>query len=93
MTTVPIAEVKRHLSELVTRVQRQHERVTVTRNGRPAAALVSLDDLESLETTIEVLSDPEAMARIREAEAAVARGETVDAATIQADLAARRASA
>jgi prevent-host-death family protein len=93
MTILPIAEVKRHLSELVTRVSQQHERVVLTRNGRPAAVLISPDDLEGLEITVEVLADPEAMDRIREAEDAIERGETADAAPIRADLAARRASA
>jgi prevent-host-death family protein len=93
MTILPIAEVKRHLSELVTRVSQQHERVVLTRNGRPAAVLISPDDLEGLEITAEVLADPRAMDRIREAEAAIERGETADAAAIRADLAARRGSA
>jgi antitoxin YefM len=93
MTILPIAEVKRRLSELVTRVSQQHERVVLTRNGRPAAVLISPDDLEGLEITAEVLADPEAMDRIREAEDAIERGETAGAATIRADLAARRDSA
>lgn len=40
-TTLPLAEVKAHLSELVARVSRQHERVLVTVHGAPAAVLVS----------------------------------------------------
>ncbi|MBV9095237.1 MAG: hypothetical protein JO132_15395 [Streptosporangiaceae bacterium] len=49
--------------------------------------------MEGLEITAEVLADPEAMNRIREAEDTIERGETADAATIRAGLAARRASA
>ena len=45
--TLPLAEIKAHLSEIVDRVQEQHERVTLTRNGRPAAVLISPDDLEA----------------------------------------------
>ena len=43
--TLPLAEIKAHLSEIVDRVKEQHERVTLTRNGRPAAVLISPDDL------------------------------------------------
>ena len=58
-STLPLAEVKSHLSELVGRVADQHERVTVTVHGRPSAVLLAVDDLEALEKTIAVLSDRE----------------------------------
>jgi len=48
MTTLPLGEVKRHLSELVGRVHDHHERVTVTVHGRPSAVLVAVEDLERL---------------------------------------------
>lgn len=72
---MPLAEVKSHLSELVNRVNTQHERVTVTVHGHPSAVLLAVDDLESLEETIAVLSDSELMARLIEAEEELARGE------------------
>jgi antitoxin YefM len=74
---LPLARVKARLSEIVDRVFREQERVIVTRNGRPAAVLVSPDDLESLEETLAVLSDADLMAQIRQGERAVARGEVV----------------
>lgn len=49
---LPLAEVKSHLSELVSRVNGQHERVTVTLHCRPSAVLLAVEDLESLEETI-----------------------------------------
>jgi len=72
--TQSLAEVKAHLSAYVDRVESQHERVVITRNGRPAAMLISPDDLEALEDTIDLLSDPNAMAQIAEAEADVKAG-------------------
>lgn len=77
VTTEPLRKVRDHLSELVDRVERQHERVVITRNGRDAAVLVSPDDLAALEETLSVLSDPEALADIREADAAYARGDVL----------------
>ncbi|MBA2715579.1 MAG: type II toxin-antitoxin system Phd/YefM family antitoxin [Propionibacteriales bacterium] len=53
-----------------------HERVHVTRNGREYVVLMmSAQDLESLEATIELLSDDAAMRRLREAEQDVADGD------------------
>jgi antitoxin YefM len=68
---------------VVDRVERQHERVVVTRNGRAAAVLMSLEDVAQLEEMIDILSDPSALAELREAAAAYARGDVlrgVDAA-------------
>jgi prevent-host-death family protein len=44
------------------------ERVVITKNGRPAAVLMAVEDLETLVETLEVLSDPDAMSAIRAAE-------------------------
>lgn len=63
-TSMSLAEVKAHLSEVVSRVSAQHERVTVTVHGTPSAVLVAPEDLESLEETLAILSDPDAMRRI-----------------------------
>lgn len=78
MEIVPLSEVRGTLSSVVDRVEASHERVTITRNGRPAAVLINPEDLEALEETLDVLSDPAAMRRLREGEAAVAAGDVVD---------------
>jgi prevent-host-death family protein len=54
---IPFTEAKAHLSDLVDRTLREHERFVLTRNGRPAAVLLSPEDLESLEETVEILED------------------------------------
>jgi len=77
MSVQPLREVRDHLSDVVDRVEAHHERVTITRNGRPAAVLISLEDLAALEETLSVLSDPEALADIREADLAYVRGDVV----------------
>jgi prevent-host-death family protein len=66
---LPISEVKARLPELVTGVEEREEEVIVTRNGRPAAMLVSYAEYERLKETLDVLSDPDLMRQIRESEA------------------------
>jgi prevent-host-death family protein len=77
MQTTSLANVKARLSSFVDSVQATHERVIITRNGEPAAVLIAADDLESLEETVAVLSDPDAMAELGEAKAAMLRGDLV----------------
>jgi antitoxin YefM len=89
METLPLSDVRRKMSSVVERVETTHERVTITRNGRPAAVLINPADLEALEETLDVLSDPAAMQRLREGEAAVAAGDVVDEAGLR-DLVAKR---
>jgi antitoxin YefM len=64
MTNMSLAEAKAHLSDVVSRVSGQHERVTVTVHGRPSAVLIAPEDLESLEETLAILSDPDTMRRL-----------------------------
>jgi prevent-host-death family protein len=91
-TPVPLSEAKTHLSELARRVRQQHERITLTRNGEPEAVLLSVDDLEGLEMSLEILGDSASVARISESLMALGRGESgVDLETVRADLARRRA--
>ena len=75
MSILSLAEVKSHLSELVGRVNSQHERVTVTVHGKPSAVLIATEDLDSLEETIAILSDAETLGRLAASEAELARGE------------------
>ncbi len=85
-----LAEVKARLSELVALVGSQHERVTVTVHGRPAAVVLAVDDLEALEETIAVLSDSTAMAALADAEAELASGQGEDEQSLAAAMQARR---
>ena len=89
--TLPLATVKARFSELVDRVVREQDRVVVTRNGRAVAVLISPDDLEGLEETLAIMSDPELMARIRQGNAEADRGETIPLSEVQ-ELFARRRS-
>jgi antitoxin YefM len=75
MGTEPLREVRNHVSDVVDRVEREHERVAVTQNGRAAAVIISPEDRAELEETLAVLSDPLALADIREVDAAYAAGD------------------
>ena len=77
MSVEPLRTVRDHLSEFVERVDKHHERVTSTRNGRAAAVLISPADLDELEETLAVLSDPTSLADIGEADESYARGDVV----------------
>ncbi len=77
MSVEPLRNVRDHLSEFVDRAEREHERFIVTRNGRPAAVLLAYDDLAALEGTLDILSDPSALAEIREADSEIARGDVI----------------
>lgn len=77
MAVDPLDEVRNHLSNVIDRVEPRRERVTVTRDGRPVAVILSPEDLTELEETISVLSDPQALPDIREADAAFAASDVV----------------
>ncbi|MBA3619196.1 MAG: type II toxin-antitoxin system Phd/YefM family antitoxin [Acidothermales bacterium] len=64
---MPLADVKNRLSEVVERLEREHGRVLITKHGRPAAVVLSIGDLESLEETLDVMNSRVLMADIREA--------------------------
>lgn len=82
--TLPLAEIKAHLSEIVDRVEHEHDRVVLTRNGRPAAVIMSPEDLEALEDTLELLSDPQARKEIGRAREEISRGKVVTAENLRA---------
>ena len=69
-------EFRTKLSELLSDVADRRDHVLVTRNGKPAAALVPIDEYEALEETAEVLSDPATLAAIEAGLADLVRGDT-----------------
>lgn len=77
MSIESLATVKANLSTFVDQVEHEHERVTVTRNGRPAAVLISVDELESIEETLDILSTPGALEEIKQAQADIDAGNYV----------------
>jgi antitoxin YefM len=75
-----LKDVKNRLSEVVDQVEREHDRVVITKHGRPAAVVVSIDDLESLEETLDIMGRPSLLAAIRDSldELVEGKAETLD---------------
>lgn len=89
MTTIPLADAKARLSAVLDEVRDTHERIVITRNGRPEAVIMAVSDLEALEETLDLLSTPGAVDQIRRAEADIAAGQAIDADELRRQMAAR----
>ena len=74
---LPFSEAETRLSELADRIERQHERIVVNRDGRPSFVLMSLDELESLEETLDILQEEELVASLRLSRQAAAEGKLI----------------
>ena len=90
MSTLPLSDAKARLSQIADEVHRTHERVTITKNGRSYLVLMAAEDLESMEATLELLSDPDAIARVQQARQDLAAGRGTDAGHMAELMAARR---
>lgn len=73
--SMALRDVKNRLSEVVDQVEREHDRVVITRHGKPAAVVISADDLESLEETLKVVSRPRLISQVRDSLAELVAGE------------------
>lgn len=87
---VPAREFRSNLSQLLSDVADRRDHVLVTRNGRPAAALVPIDEYEALEETAEILSDPDALAALEAGLSELSREEALPLEDLRRELAARR---
>ena len=74
MKTLPLAEVKANFSQLIDQVVKRDEQILITRNGRPAAVLVSADEYDSLCETVAIRSDRALMDEIRQGLRGLKRG-------------------
>ncbi|WP_228255027.1 type II toxin-antitoxin system Phd/YefM family antitoxin [Ornithinimicrobium avium] len=74
-TSMALRDVKNRLSEVVDQVEREHDRVVITRHGKPVAVVISADDLESLEETLKVVSRPRLISQVRDSLAELVAGE------------------
>jgi prevent-host-death family protein len=90
--TIPVREFRSNLAEVLSDVADRRDHVVVTRNGRPAAALVPIDEYEALEETAEILSDTETLSAIQAGLDELAGGETIELGELRQELAELRAA-
>ena len=74
--TIPITEARAKLPQIVKAADQRLERTVVTSNGKPVAIIMSYDEFQAWEETLEILGDPEAVKALREADKELARGKT-----------------
>lgn len=90
METIPITEAKARIAELADRVAREHDHFTITRNGRADVMLISVAEYESMQETLEILSDDETLDDLRQSREDFATGNVYSAEEVRAELARRR---
>lgn len=93
MEIIPITEAKARIAELADRVAREHDHFTITRNGRADVMLISVAEYESLQETLDLLSDGEALADLRQSREDFTAGDTFTVSEVRAELERRRGGA
>jgi antitoxin YefM len=88
--TVPVKELRADLAALLDQVADRREHVIVTRHGRPAAAIVPIDEYDALEETAEIMSDPAMLASIKKGRAELRAGKQATLASVRAEARRRR---
>lgn len=86
MQIASLQDLKAHLSDFADRAEREHERFTITRNGRPSFVVMSAEDLEALEETLFWLSRPSIRQDLAEAQAAEEAGDGMGEAELRASI-------
>lgn len=84
--TVPVREFRSKLAKLLSDVADRRDHVLVTRNGKPTAVLVPIDEYDALEETAEILSDPEALAALEAGLVELERGTVLELSELRAEL-------
>jgi prevent-host-death family protein len=84
--TIPFTEARSKLSELLDDLERRHEHVVITRNGRPAGVLIPAAELEAIEETLEILEDEDLLRALRESEEDVKAGRVSSLSEVRREL-------
>jgi antitoxin YefM len=83
---VPFTEARARLTELLDQVEAQQEHLIITRKGRPAAVVLSAQEYEALEETLEILDDEETLDALRQSERDVQAGRLSTLDEVRRDL-------
>ncbi len=90
--TIPVREFRSNLAEVLGDVADRRDHVVVTRNGRPAAVLVPIDEYQALEETAEILSDAETLSALQAGLDELSRGEAIEFGDLRRELTELRAA-
>lgn len=86
METIPITEAKTRIAELADRVAREHDHFIITRNGRADVMLISVAEYESLQETLDILSDEQALGDLRQSREDFEAGDIYSLEQVRAEL-------
>ena len=76
---IPVSTAKSQLLNVLRRIEEQHTRVVITKNGEPMAVLLPYRDFEGLRETIDILADPAMVQGIRKGLDDITAGRVVSA--------------
>jgi antitoxin YefM len=74
--TLTLSEAKARLSELVANVEQTEEELVITRNGRPAAVLISAEEFESWQETLNIQRNPALVQEIKQGLSQIEKGQS-----------------
>ena len=77
VNTVTLKNLRPELPEVVDLIDSKLDRYIITKHGRPVVVMLSVDDYESMLETIDILSDKQAVARIKKSKQEIREGKTV----------------
>lgn len=84
--TVTLKKLRPDLPAVIKNVDTRLDRYIITRRGKPVVVMMSVDDYESILETIEILSDRQAVKRIKQAKKEIAQGKTVSLENLRRKL-------
>ena len=74
VNTISLKELRPSLPKVIEKIDGKMDRYIITKHGKPVVAMISIADYESLMETLDILSDPETMARIKRSEEDIRKG-------------------
>lgn len=84
--TLPVTKAREELTSLVENAAKRLDEYVITVNGVPKAVLMSSDEFDSWQETMDILSDPNALKEIRESEKQIEKGEYVTLEQLKKEL-------
>ena len=84
--TLPVTEVREKLTELVDEVNDKFEQIEITKNGKPRAVIMSADEFDGWKETLEIMSDPQLIKDIKQAEKDFKEGKAIPWEEVKKEL-------